>query len=144
MNRKTIELSLIKNLPLEIEDIIKECLPISVLITLNKQYYKQYHKQFKNLIPRGLYENYVRDMLRKDNDFVFRFVIKENFKIWEKIKKYNYSKTEYGSYFCFIDKYCINNGSTKCRNVLNDFLHKSGLSKNQHKKNNIKNIIWTN
>ena len=43
----TINLSYIKSLPLEIEDIIKSFIPISVLLTLNKQYYVKYHKHIK-------------------------------------------------------------------------------------------------
>ena len=139
-----LNLSAIKRLPLELEDIIKSYLPISVLLILNKEYHTKYHKCLKQLISKTQYENYIRDMLRKDNDFIFSFLIKENYKIWLKIRKYKYSNTIYGNYFCFIDKFCVDNESTKCRNLLKDYLNKTGLSKNQHKKNSTTNIIWTN
>jgi hypothetical protein len=140
----SIILVLIKSLPLEIESIIKSFLPINILLTLNKEYYIKYHKDIKKIVSKNQYDNYIRDMLRKDNDFVFKLLIHENYKIWININKYKYNKTIYGNYFCFIDKFCIDNESTKCRNLLKDFLNKTGLSKNRHKKNTITNIIWTN
>jgi len=144
MITRPIDLSRITRLPLELEDIIKSYLPISVLLTLNKEYHTKYHKFLKQLISKTQYENYIRDTLRRDNDFIFNFLIKENYKIWLKIRKYKYANMSYGNYFCFIDKFCVDNESTKCRNLLKDYLNKTGLSKNQHKKNTITNIIWTN
>jgi hypothetical protein len=144
MTTASINLSYIKRLPLEIEDIIKSFIPISVLVILNKKNYVKYHKELKNFISKSQYENYIRDMLRRDNDFIFSFLLKENCKTWLNIRKYKYSNMNYGNFFCFIDKFCIDNESTKCRNILKAFLNKTGLSKNQHKKNTITNIIWTN
>ena len=144
MSLNSINLSYISRLPLELEDIIKSFIPISVLLTLNKQYYVKYHKYIKEFINKFQYDNYIRDMLRKDNDFVFSFLIKENQKMWLNIRKYKYSGTSYGNFFCFIDKFCVDNESTKCRNFMKEYLNKTGLSKNQHKKNTITNIIWTN
>jgi hypothetical protein len=144
MITRPIDLSRITRLPLELEDIIKSYLPISVLLTLNKEYHNKYHKFLKQLISKTQYENYIRDTLRRDNDFIFSFLIKENYKIWLNIRKYKYRNMNYGNYFCFIDKFCVDNESTKCRNLLKDYLNKTGLSKNQHKKNTITNIIWTN
>jgi hypothetical protein len=140
----SINLLYIKRLPIEIEDIIKSFIPISVLLTLNKQYYVKYHKHIKLFISKAQYDNYIRDTLRRDNDFVFNFLLKENHNVWLNIRKYKYANMNYGNYFCFIDKFCIDNESTKCRNLLKDYLNKTGLSKNQHKKNTITNIIWTN
>ena len=42
----------------------------------------------------------------------------------------------------FIKDYCIENDSEKCRIMINNFLEKLGLCKNQHKKNIIRNIRW--
>lgn len=137
-------LSLINKLPKEVENIIKSFIPISVLLTLNKQYYVKYHKHTKQIISKTQYDNYIRDMIRRDNDFVFSFLLKENHNAWLNIRKYRYANVNYGNYFCFIDKFCIDNESTKCRNLLKDYLNKTGLSKNQHKKNTITNIIWIN
>jgi hypothetical protein len=140
----TLDLVLIKTLPLEIERYITDFIPIQVLCFLNKKYYIKYHKYMKDWVPKELYENYLRDMVRCDNDFVFNLLVKENYKKWLQIKKYRYKNTIYGNYICFMDSFCIENQSTNCRNSLKDFLNKTGLSKNQHKKNTITNIIWRN
>ena len=144
MTARCINLSYIKRLPHELEDVIKSFIPISVLLTLNKKYYVKYHKYIKQLVAKSQYDNYIRDMLRRDNDFVFSFLIKENNNAWLNIRKYKYANMNYGNYFCFIDKFCVDNEATKCRNLLKDYLNKTGLSKNQHKKNTITNIIWRN
>jgi hypothetical protein len=59
MSVSSINLSYIKRLPLEIEDIIKSFIPISVLLTLNKQYYVKYHKHIKLFISKEQYDNYI-------------------------------------------------------------------------------------
>ena len=140
----TLNLALIKKLPLELEIHIQDFIPIQVLCFLNKKYYIKYHKYVKEWIPKDLFENYLRDAVRRDNDFVFDLLVKENYKKWLQIKKYRYKNTIYGNYICFIDSFCIENNSTNCRNLLKEFLNKTGLSKNQHKKNTITNIIWRN
>ena len=131
-----LNLNMIKHIPVELENIIKSFIPISVLLTLNKQYYNKYHKYTKQLISKSHYDNYIRDTLRRDNDFVFSFLLKENYKIWQNSRKYKYANFNYGNYFCFIDKFCIDNESTKCRNLLKEFIInlKTGLSKNRHKR----------
>jgi hypothetical protein len=144
INNHNFDLSLIKKLPLDVELIIQEFIPLQVLCTLNKKFFIKYHGLVKQWIPKDQYENYIRDMVRRDNDFVFSLLIKEHYKKWLQIKKYKYKNSNYGNYMCFVDSFCIENESTKCRNLLKDFLNKSGLSKNQHKKNTITNIIWTN
>ena len=141
---RKFDLSLISKLPLEIEIYIQDFLPIEVLCSLTKKYYIKYHKCVKNFIPKNLYDNYIRDMIRRDNDFVFGLLIKENCNVWLKIKKYKYKNTIYDNFIWFLDGFCIENKSTKCRNLLNDFFNKTGLSKNKHKKNSITNIIWSN
>jgi len=89
----TLDLVLIKKLPIEIEQYIKDFIPIQVLCFLNKKYYIKYHKYMKDWVPKELYENYLRDMVRRDNDFVFNLLVKENYKKWLQIKKYRYKNT---------------------------------------------------
>lgn len=139
-----LNLALIKNLPLEIEMYIHDFIPKQVLCFLNKKYYVKYHKYIKDWVAKELYENYLRDMVRRDNEFVFNFLVKENYKRWLQIRKYRYKNIIYGNYICFMESFCIENQSTNCRNSLKEFLNKTGLSKNQHKKNTITNIIWRN
>jgi len=136
------DITKINILPNEIIINIKEYIPYTGLLVLNKNFYFKHHKYFKKLIKEKLYENYIRDIVRKDYYFVFDLLIKENYKFWYHVKRYIYKNVIYGNYICFLQSYCIENESTNCRNLLNKFLNESGLSKNQHKKNTIKNIRW--
>jgi hypothetical protein len=132
----------INSLPIEIIKIIKSFIPLSRLLFLNKELYFEHHKIVKQMVPFELYDNYIRDMIRKDALFVFEQIIKENLKHWLKMKKYKYENIVHDNYYYFLTSYCIENKSTKCRNLLKGFLENLGISKNQHKNNRIINIKW--
>lgn len=96
----------------------------------------------KQIIPLEVYDNYIRDMVRKDNVFVFEKILHENGKHWFKMKKYRYENIIYDNYFSFLTSFCIVNNATKTRIMLNEFFKNLGISKNQHKNNRIINIKW--
>jgi len=61
-----------KILPQELIDVIKNYLTISSTIFLNKINYINNHTLIRKLIPTSKIENYIRDMIRRDNTFVFQ------------------------------------------------------------------------
>jgi len=132
----------INKLPHELVDHIKDFIPFSTLIWLNKKIYKKHHKIVKQLIMRSEYENYIRDTIRRDHDFVFKYLLKENFQKWLSMKKYIYKNIIYSNYIMFLNGFCIDNKSDNCRKIIQALLDETGLSKNQHKKNTITNIRW--
>ena len=134
--------SLLKKMPEELIRIIKEYLPISVLLFLNKTLYLKYHKNVISMIPKNLYDNYIRDIIRTDSHFVFYLIVKENIMFWVCNKITTYKNVSYPNFYCFINNYCIINQANNCRNALEKVFKESGLSKNQHKKNRILNIKW--
>jgi hypothetical protein len=111
---------------------------------LNKKEYIKNHLFLKKYIQRDQYENYVRDMIRRDNSFVFSLLMRENAQRWLQFKKYIYNTCIYSNYIYFLLEFCIQNNSEKCKHVVNEYLQETGLSKNQHKKNIVTNIRWTN
>ena len=118
-NHHELNLSYIKSLPEETEIIIKEFISIKTLCFLNKTYYIKYHKNVKKwIMSKNLYDNYIRHMLRNDNEFVFKLILKENALRWFRMKKYKYSNKIFPNYCCFIDKFCLDNESSKCRNLI--------------------------
>jgi hypothetical protein len=132
-------------LPEEIKSIIYDFIPLDVIILCEKKKYEKYHPIVKKIInQKNYYENYIRDMIRKDCEYVFSFLLVENYRKWFDIKKYVYKNTVYANYLHFLKDYCIENDANNCRNELNDFLHEMGLSKNLHKKNTARNIRWRN
>jgi len=130
--------------PKEIMDHIYEYIPIRFLLFVRKSIYIQNHSLIKTIIPRNQYENYIRDMIRRDNHFVFAQLMRENAEHWLLMKKYSYKRTIFSNYIYFLLDYCIENESDHCKRILQNYLKESGLSKNQHKKNIHTNIKWTN
>jgi hypothetical protein len=134
----------IEMLPHELINVIYTYIPIKVLMFLNKKLYIKNHGLLRKHIMKDQYENYIREMIRRDNDFVFSMLIHENFEKWLFFKKYAYKLTLFSNYIYFLLEYSIENESENCKQIINNYIIKSGLSKNQHKKNTSKNIRWTN
>jgi len=132
----------INDLPNEIKDIIFEYIPNYRLIFINKFYYNSYHNLLIPFIQN--YESFVRDMIRRDNFFVFKKVIEENIHRWLKKKIYIYKNMIFNNHIYFIIYYCVENNSENCRKLLQDFLIKHDLCRNLHKKKVIKYIKWNN
>jgi hypothetical protein len=132
-----------KKIPDELNNIIFSYIPYKVKTFLNKEYYTQYHHIIRNYILSGNMENYIRDILRRDNDFVFLQLLHENFVKWIfDIKNYKYKNSVYKNYLYFIKDFCLIHDSIRCRNIVNQFLEKHELCQNQHKKNTVRNIRW--
>jgi hypothetical protein len=132
----------LSNLPDHVIDLIKEFIPPQNLVFVNKHFYNLYHYTIKSSIP--LYGNYVREMIRRDNNIVFDKIIGENIDLWIKNKQYRYKDMVFNNYIYFILYYCIENNSEQCRELIHDYLKKRDLCRNLHKKNVIKYIKWNN
>jgi len=137
---ENILLNKICYLPDEIITIIKEYLPQIKLIFTSKENYIMYHSLTKKMIKN--YENYIRDIVRRDNDFVFKLILEENYKKWMEVKQYKYKNMIFKNYIYFLISYCIENDCNNCRNVISGFFKLHGLGKNLHKKNVVKYIGW--
>jgi hypothetical protein len=109
---------------------------------LNKEFYFKYHKQVRSTIPKHLYTNYIRDIVRNDLSFVFDLILNENKIKWGLNKEIIYKKNKHKNFFSFLNAFCIENKSNKCRDLFLEYISKANLSKNQHKKNNYVNIRW--
>ena len=129
-------------LPEVIVDLIKKFIPPKNLVFVNKHFYNLYHHTIKSCIP--LYQNYVREMIRRDNNIVFDKILGENIDFWIKNKQYRYKDMVFNNYIYFILYYCIENNSEQCREILHNYLKKRDLCRNLHKKNVVKYIKWKN
>jgi len=109
-----------KYLPDELWRIIFEYLPDEYKIKLNKKYYKQHHHLIRNIIINKQTENYIRDMIKKDCEFVLMQLIFENNDRWKRMSPYFdcKSNTEYENYIYFLIDYSINFNSKKCLKLL--------------------------
>jgi hypothetical protein len=132
----------INKLPFFIVNEIKKYIPAKQLIFVNRERYTNLHYLIRYQIPSINFEKYIRNILYRDFDFVFQQILQENYLKWFNIKEYFYKNATYKNYIYFIKAFCIENNSEKCRFLINSFLEKLGLCKNQHKKNIIKHIRW--
>ena len=132
----------IKKLPIDLINTIKKYISNNNLIFINRPNYISTHYLIRDLIPKNNFELYIRNIVYRDFDFVFNQIIQENYLKWFEIKQYLYKNIIYKNYIYFIKDYCVENDSEKCRIMINNFLEKLGLCKNQHKKNIHKHIRW--
>lgn len=123
------EIELFNIFPYELCDIIFSFIPDYKKIGLNKTYFRKYHHLLKKRIINNRTEDYIRDILRRDNDFVFTQLLKENSLKWKSMLDYYYDALIFHTYIHFLHYYSDEHGSYKCKNVLHKYL------KNEHKKN---------
>lgn len=132
----------VEKLPDELIDIIYTYIPKSVTMFLTKAEYINTHYCIRDFINKRKIEQYIRAMVKQDNDFVFGQLLVENYKRWLNMKKYYYKEYIYSNYLIFLESFAIDNKSVKCRNLILKLFEEEGLSKNQHKKNVIRYIRW--
>lgn len=137
-------LLLLQQMPEDIVGYVKQFIPITTLVWLDKKTYLKNHEIIYKQIPTNNYESYVRDMIRNDNQIVVSCLMRENFHRWSCYKKYSYKNTIYPDFNYFLLDFCRENNSTNCQNIISEYLQVSRLGKNQHKKNVVRNIKWSN
>ena len=133
---------IINILPDELVRYIKEYIPKRKFVFTNRENYNLYHHLIKPYIKD--YENYVRCMIRQDNEFVFKKIFEENYSKWYEIRQYKYKNMIFNNYLYFVINYCIENDSDNCIKSFSVFFKEHGLCKNLHKKNVVKYIKWMN
>jgi hypothetical protein len=118
VNTKVTDLPKVKDLPEDIQRIILEYMHLKYKLFLTKRYYLQYHKIILEIIPKNNIENYIRAMVRQDNSFVFHRLVSENWYKWLNTTNYCYRGRIYLNYIDFLNEYCFDQCSPKCKQVL--------------------------
>ena len=134
----------IQYLPDEILNIIWNYLNPIHKIFINKDYYNKFNYLIDNLISKGRYESYIRDVVRNDSNFIFKNILNRQFNNWLQISDYKYNNIIYSNYILFLLFFSNKNNSNKCNNQINLQLQLSGLKKNWYKNNRIKYNQWSN
>jgi len=135
-------MDILQKLSPELVNIIKSYIPYQMFVFTNRENYYLYHKFLKNKIYN--YENYIRDIIRRDNEFVFERIIIDNFDKWINKNQYIYKDMIFKNYLYFTIYYCIENDSSNCRIKIMNYLKERGFDKNLYKKNIVKYIRWKN
>ena len=107
---------------------------------VNKKNYEE------NKISYGEFaDHYMRKIIRKDYNYLFERNINSNYKKWHKIKKWTYKNRILSNFIDYLRFLCIENGSNKCKKILDTYEKQNGY---YHKKKfkNIKTIRckWNN
>jgi hypothetical protein len=130
----------INKLPVELKEFVSSFIPTKVKMFLNKDLYLENHRFIKNYINTTRFDTYIRDIIRKDHAFIFQNLLVHNVNKWIKWRHYLFRDCIYMNFLIFLNFYCIDNSSSKCRKLIQEKIKELGLSKNQHKKNLIKYI----
>lgn len=135
-------LNLIYMMPDDIKYYILQYLRIPTIIITNKKKYVLYHKYLRPYIIKNNIENYIRNTIKRDHDFVLQQIIIENVEKWILLKDYIYKNHIYKNYIYFLIMFCVEHKSYRCYNMINIFLKQKQFCQNRHKKNIIKCIKW--
>ena len=132
----------VDKLPEVLIDIVYSYIPKSVKMFFSKKNYVEDHHLIRQFIDRRKIEQYIRVMIKQDNDFVVKYLLVENYQRWLNMRNYYYKECIYGNYLNFLESYAIDNESIKCRQLLIKLFEEQGLSKKKHKKNTYRYIRW--
>ena len=125
----------INNLPFELLDIIFSYIPDISKLRLNKYYYEKYHPIVRKNIKNGCCESYIRSMIRRDNNFIIRYLIRENYVRWVGMIDYYNGGLEFYNYISFLRYYCDEFNSKKCEEEINKYIKENVVGKNIVEKN---------
>ena len=93
----------VKKLPVVIIDIISKYVPNIVYMWLNREYYYKYHHLLSTYMNQKVREQYIRQIVRKDDYFVFNQLLLENYSWWLKMTKYLHKDGIYANYLMFLN-----------------------------------------
>lgn len=140
INEQKLLLSISK-LPFELFDIVKSYIPLYIWRPLNKTLYFENYNLVYEKIKIGNAENYIRYIVKRDYNYVFKFIILRNLFRWAQMKDYLNDFLIYPNYIYFIKDFCISNQSNNCLITLNNILKELGFEKKLPKKKTIKSIL---
>ena len=129
-------LMLINIMPDDIKYYIWKYLRVHTVMITNKKNYVLYHKYLR---PYNR-EQHIRNIIKKDYEFVFQQLLFENVEKWLNLKDFIYKNHIYKNYIYFLILFCIEYESNRCYNMINNFLKQKQLCQNRHKKNIIRFI----
>tara|TARA_B100000963_G_C22634187_1_gene676634 strand:+ start:1892 stop:2305 length:414 start_codon:yes stop_codon:yes gene_type:complete len=129
-------------LPNDIIQYIWELTDPSIKCITDRKNYFLYYNELYNKINNK--QSYIRNIIKYDDSFILRYLLKSHGFKWVMIKKYIYKNNIYNNYLYFIYYFSNDKRATKCINEIRNYFDITGFGSNLHKKNRIKNIRWTN
>ena len=109
---------------------------------LTKKLYIKFYFLRNNMIPVIHYQNYIRSMIRMDNNFIIKMNLKLHFKKWLKKKNIYYKDYKINNYVNYLLHLCFENNSNKCEREIKQYIKNCGLEKSWYKRIILKNNKW--
>jgi hypothetical protein len=107
----------VNELPTVLVNLIYDFMPKLTSMFLNKKNYIDNHIIFRDYVRKK--EDYIRCMVKQDNDFVLKQLLYENWTHWIfNMTLYYYKETVYTNYLSFLSDYSIEHNSNKCYNLI--------------------------
>lgn len=131
----------IKLFPEEIVGHIYNYIPSLMLTILNKPLYLSNRHCIRKCIPVLNYESYIRQIVRRDNDFVFNNLLNDNFSRWQYMNDYKYKHFKFDDYIDYIIYLSQEHDASKVHALI---LNKQKLDgKKRHKNARIRSNTWS-
>ena len=105
-------------LPTDITQYIRAFVPAEYLVNTNRLYYQKHNTAKRCAMSHALHNSYVRAMVRNDNEFILKYLIKQYSVVWMKKKSVKYKHSTYKNYYDHLVCYSIDQESTKCSALL--------------------------
>ena len=132
----------LQKLPLVLVAEIYKFIPLKTLVLCSKDNWINYYNFF--LKTKQLNQSYLRNILRKDLNFVFSYYLQYYFKKFIKPRKIKYNSYIFSTYMNLIRHITITYDSQKCYQIVLDFEEKNAIDKKKYKKKKIKLNKWSN
>ena len=123
-------------LPECVIQIIYSFLPPEYLTSTNRNNYLSSINIKRQCIKPYGFHSYVRDIIRRDSDFVFYSILDQYKTEWERDKRFRYKGTRYNNYIMYLKNYSEEIKSYRCNMILKELYNPD---KKEHKKVHTKN-----
>ena len=141
-------LNYLEYLPQDMVNIIYTFIPISTRIYLSKKEFDNNYLDFvKNIGKRrNSLNTYITFLIKKKCSLQFEINLKNNYKRWCKIKKFQYkiddSRFRFPTYICYLKYKCSEYESNLCKLAILNYEKEKEIKIYKNKK--IRNIRWKN
>ena len=126
----------------DLKNIIWCYIPYEYKSILTKKLYIKFYFIRNKMIPVIHYQNYIRSVIRMDNNFIIKMNLKLHFKKWLKKKNIYYKDYKINNYVNYLLHLCFENNSNKCEREIKQYIKNCGLEKSWYKRIILKNNKW--
>ena len=138
-------LNRIDRIPLDVATIIKEFIPMSVMLVTRRMDYMSIRLDNIGNKPYT-FESYIQKLITRNLHYIFKMVITYKYNHWSNISSYRHGGYKYGNYIRYLEQLCVkqdvrekshstSHSILRCSNIISQFEKRNGIvRKKKHKK----------